>query len=352
MVLKLIDRTTKACDSVPNFLIYLPPGTLPIEYAHIPVGRYLQPTANSSSMMKVINTWLDDCNRLHSKCQEPDKLQSDEALSRFPARLLGVGPFEGYSKPYVQLKENVRGPYIALSHCWGKTRHIVTEKINIASHKKEIPLDELPKTFQDAVELTKSVGLRYIWIDSLCIIQDDIYDWKKEAAKMANVYRNAYCTIAATGSKGDQEGIFLERRTQDVFQLPYNAANTYIAATSNEDDVTAMLELHQSPLSTRAWTMQERLLSRRIVHFTDTRVIWECCTRSETEDGLLLGPDEFGSILTRSLFEFSTTRSKWTSSLEVIGRECQIPGSVEVSQLRPCNEKGVMVYQISCFTQA
>lgn len=309
------------------------------------MGRYLEPTANSDNLIKIINLWLDDCIHLHSKCQEPDKLQHDEASSRSPARLLDVGPFKGSHNSSVQLKEDICGPYVALSHCWGKMRHIVTEKLNIESHKRGIPLDDLPKTFRDAVELTKSIGLRYIWIDSLCIIQDDIHDWKKEAAKMADVYRNAFCTIAATGSKSDEEGIFLQRRRQDVFQLPYNAANTYIAATSSEDDVAAMLELHQSPLSARGWTMQERLLSRRIIHFTDTRVIWECCTRSETEDGLVLGPDDFGSILTQSLFEFSTTRSKWITSLEAVSQECRVSSLTEVSQLRTSGEGGVKTPQ-------
>ena len=340
---KYIERTMIVGYSLPEFLTHSSPGTLPVKYAHIPVGQYLEPTANSDKMLKTIKFWLDDCVQLHSKCREPDKLQHDQALLKFPARLLDAGPFEGYYNNSLKLKENVFGPYVALSHSWGKARHIVTEKVNIESHKRGIPLDDLPKTFQDAVELTKRIGLRYIWIDSLCIIQDDLHDWKKEAAKMANVYRNAYCTVAATGSKGDQEGIFLQRSPQDVFQMPYNAANTHIAATYNEEDVAAMLELHQSPLSTRAWTMQERLLSRRIIHFTGTRVIWECCTRSETEDGLALGPDDFGSILTQSLFEFSTMRSKWITSLEAVRRECRMSSSTEVSPLRMSGDDGVVL---------
>lgn len=217
--------------------------------------------------------------------------------------------------------EDFRGPYVALSHCWGTARHIVTEKKNIEVHKKSLALELLPKTFQDAVEFTRAIGVRYLWIDSLCIIQDDLNDWKREAAKMANVYQNAYCTIAATGSKGDQDGIFIPRVKQDVCSLEYIAANTTITATYIEDDVAAMKELHTSPLSTRAWTLQERLLSRRTVHFTESRVIWECRSRFETEDLLVLGPEDFGSILTQSLFEFSTTRSKWISVMEAVKQE-------------------------------
>lgn len=287
-------------------------------------------------MIKLIKTWLHDCLQLHSKCREPDLSVS----AKIPARLLDVGPLENSCNNSIRLKENVRSPYIALSHCWGTTRHIVTEKANLESHKRGIPLESLPKTFQDAVELTKGIGLRHIWIDSLCIIQDDLLDWKNEAAKMADVYRNAYCTIAASGSKSDQEGVFLQRSQQDIFEMPYHAAKTHIAVTSNEDDVAAMLELHKSQLSTRAWTIQERLLSRRILHFTNTRVIWECCTRSETEDGLILGPEDFGSILTQSLFEFSTTRTKWLTLSKAVGQECRVSSLTEVRLLITNHEKG------------
>lgn len=262
--------------------------------------------------------WFDQCIHSHQRCLQPGEPHVGDNLSRLPARVLDLRPSKSTGTNSPQLIEGFCGPYVALSHCWGNTRHLITEKNNIESHKKGIPFQDLPKTLQDALVFTKDIGLRYIWIDSLCIIQDDINDWKNEAAKMADVYRNAYCTIAATGSKGDQEGLFIQRSEQDFCLLRYNAANTYIAATYSEDDVTAMLELHKSPLSTRGWAMQERLLSQRTIHFTASRVIWECQSLVETEDLLVLGPDDFGSILTQSLFEFSTARSKWISSIKAV----------------------------------
>lgn len=280
--------------------------------------------------MKIITAWLDECIHFHQNCQEPSEAHPGKFLRKLPARVLDVGPSKG-SCDELQLTEDFRGPYVALSHCWGTTRHLVTEKNTIESHKKGIPLQKLPKTFQDAVIFTKDIGLRYLWIDSLCILQDDIKDWKNEAAKMGDVYQNAYCTIAATGSKGDQEGIFIQRSKQDAHSLWYDAANIHIAVTYIEDDVAAMKELHTSPLSTRAWTLQERLLSRRTIHFTESRVIWECCSRFVTEDLLVLGPEDFGSILTQSLFEFSTTRSKWISFMEAVSQERSVAQSSQVS---------------------
>lgn len=312
------------------------PGTPPVKDVDMPVGRCLEPIANSGNMMKIITAWLDECAHFHQDCQEPDKVHLGDSW-KLPARVLDIGPSMGSCDKSLQITEDFHGPYVALSHCWGTTRHIVTEKNNIENHKKGISFQHLPKTFQDAVILTKNIGLRYLWIDSLCIIQDDMKDWQNEAAKMADVYQNAYCTIAATGSKGDQEGIFIQRSKQDVCPLRYSAANTYIAATSIEDDVAAMLELHKSPLSTRAWTLQERLLSRRVIHFTQSRVIWECRSRFETEDLLVLGPEDFGSILTQSLFEISTTRSKWTSLMEALGKKHSISHQSKVS--KHCRKK-------------
>ncbi len=281
--------------------------------------------------MKTISGWLNECIHFHPKCQEPGKAHVGKALRKIPTRVLDVGPSKGFCFDSLQITEDFDGPYVALSHCWGDARHIVTEKNNIESHKKGIPLQHLPKTFQDAVIFTRDIELRYLWIDSLCIIQDDIKDWKNEAAKMADVYRNSYCTIAATGSQGDREGLFVQRSKQDVCPLRYNAANTYISATFMEDDVAAMIELHKSPLSTRAWTLQERLLSRRTINFAQSRVIWECGSRFETEDLLVLGPNDFGSILTQSLFEFSTTRSKWMSYIEALSQEYTMSQSSKVS---------------------
>lgn len=298
--------------------------------------------------MKTISGWCDQCIHSHQMCQQPDEEKVGNVFRRLTARVLDLRPSKSTSSNSPHLTEEFCGPYVALSHCWGNTRCIITEKNNIESHKKGIPLQHLPKTLQDAIVFTKGIGLRYLWIDSLCIIQDDMNDWKNEAAKMADVYRNAYCTIAAAGSKDDEEGIFIKRSEQDVCVLRYNAANTYIAATYAEDDVAAMLELHKSPLSNRAWTLQERLLSQRTIHFTTSRVIWECQSKLETEDLLVLGPDDFGSILTRSLFEFSTTRSKWLLSIKALRQEIMMSKSNKAGN-DTMNKRGIRTFSTLFF---
>ena len=295
-------------------------GSPQVRDTNIPEGQPLELNAASDSLKKIISGWLEECNQLHKECHESSAVEG-EVSGKLPVRVLDLGLPHDRCEPRLLEEHGFSSPYVALSHCWGLSRHIVTDTTNLELHKTRIPYSCLPKTFQDAILLTKSIGIRYLWIDSLCIIQDNIQDWKNEAAKMADVYGNAYCTIAATGSHGDQEGVFIPRAEQDVCNLKYGESNTKILVTSIEDDISALKELHSdSPLSNRAWTLQEKLLSRRIIHFTRSRAIWECRTRFETEDLLVLGPDDFGGILTRNIFEFSTNRSKWLESLKAVGQ--------------------------------
>lgn len=98
--------------------------------------------------------------------------------------------------------------YICLSHCWGDFQPIRTTTTNIEDHKKSIPWQFLPQTFQDAIDLTRFLSIRYLWIDSLCIIQDDRDDWAKESAAMASVYGNSYLTISATAAANCSKGLY------------------------------------------------------------------------------------------------------------------------------------------------
>ncbi|ORY13348.1 heterokaryon incompatibility, partial [Clohesyomyces aquaticus] len=99
----------------------------------------------------------------------------------------------------VETKEGQTGCYVALSHCWGSPENhpLETTKENYGERLAGVPLENLPKTFRGVVKITNHIGVKYLWIDSLCIIQDDTEDWKQEAAKMGAVYEYARLTIAA-----------------------------------------------------------------------------------------------------------------------------------------------------------
>jgi hypothetical protein len=100
---------------------------------------------------------------------------------------------------------------MTLSHCWGPAQLITTTANTIEQKKAGIPLEDLPQTFKDAVALTRNLGIRYLWIDSLCIKQLDKDDWEREASKMGSVYLHSYLNIAATSSAEGRAGCFKER---------------------------------------------------------------------------------------------------------------------------------------------
>jgi hypothetical protein len=161
--------------------------------------------------------------------------------------------------------------YIALSHCWGSSQTYKAEKRSIEHRMKSLQWRDIPKTFQDAILTTHSLGFRYLWIDSLCIIQDDEDDWAMESSKMSHIYANAILTIAAAAAKDDTQG-FLHGRDHIGTAIAFSGEN--LAIKIRED-------IHHNrattgPLVQRAWVFQERLLSRRILFYEEHEMVWEC----------------------------------------------------------------------------
>ena len=154
------------------------------------------------------------------------------------------------------------------------------KKENCSSLKEKISVTQLPKTFADTVLVARCLKIRYVWIDSLCIIQDDEQDWRAEAAKMWQVYANAYVNVAATSSSNSSQGLFRERNPlatkpcvavirEGHSDIPAGSYHCYNAAEW-------ISQVREAPLSQRAWVHQEWLLSQRIIHFAQDQIFWEC----------------------------------------------------------------------------
>ena len=166
--------------------------------------------------------------------------------------------------------KDLKRPYLTLSHCWGSAD---IPKLTAKQSSPIIPIDELPKTFKDAISIANFLGIPYLWIDSLCIRQDSKEDWEKEAALMNKVYENAFCNIAATASRDSHGGLFYDRDPislepcqfvyeQQVFQLISEGQWEY--------------GIDSAPLNKRGWVVQERWFSPRIIHFSREQLFWEC----------------------------------------------------------------------------
>jgi hypothetical protein len=134
----------------------------------------------------------DICQRKHPDCQHED----DERI--LPPRLIRVDEYCLVLIDSVTLPQNSR--YVALSYCWGKSMSLCTTKKTIASFRKGISLENLPPVLLDAAEVTKKLGERYIWIDRLCIQQDNALDWQENASIMARIFEQAELTIGAVSS--------------------------------------------------------------------------------------------------------------------------------------------------------
>jgi hypothetical protein len=175
--------------------------------------------------------------------------------------------------------------YVALSHCWGGSSHCRTTKSCLEQYKNALKIVALPKTVQDAIVIVRKLGLRYLWVDSLCIIQDDEDDWLREAGRMAAVYEGAYLTIAASASADGSGGCFVSREPQELVRLPCQkgdaASGHMYLGIIDEDSAQRMFH---GPLNERAWVLQEHLFARRTVHFATDQIYWEC-------DKLFIGQD-------------------------------------------------------------
>ncbi|KAK5551284.1 hypothetical protein LTR46_010645 [Exophiala xenobiotica] len=182
--------------------------------------------------------------------------------------------------------------YTALSYTWGSSAAPwKTTVSNLSARQQGFRITDLPKTLIHAVQVTSGLGIRFVWIDAICIVQDSEDDWKTEAVKMVDVYRNARLTIAADFSTGSTDRMFNRRSRPHIEGYkPFIITNTnsegmktqlYLDPTGPSSDWQGAVEHGQ--LSKRAWCCQEMLLSPRILHFAETQLFWEClhCIRSE-----------------------------------------------------------------------
>lgn len=154
--------------------------------------------------------------------------------------------------------------------------YMLTEE-RLSVMKTSIPFLELPKTFQDAMIITRCLGFRYIWIDSLCIIQNSRGDWEQEAGRMCQVFKYSACTIAATRSTNSQGGCFSKRNPH--FVQPFKVCVNHFDGPKVYDCVDETFwenDIQNGPLNSRAWVLQEMLLSPRILHFGENQIYWQC----------------------------------------------------------------------------
>jgi hypothetical protein len=247
-------------------------------------GDILNNTGNDKVLGR-LNYWLQNCLKNHPSCS------GDKDLDVYPPRLLDV------SKPMVTLLADtskiIGTPYSALSHSWGPDpQHLILTTENVTTLCECIPDDALHPTFRHAVDISRKLGIDYLWIDSLCIIQKNAQDWFEHLPIMGSIYQNCTINIAAAHGFDASAGCFSARNPIEI--APCVIELRKVTAIDNDDGKDPVIQREAVPsphllvpetlmaegvdhfhLDTRGWVCQERLLSPRTVHFAK-QLFWEC----------------------------------------------------------------------------
>ncbi|PVH71588.1 hypothetical protein DL98DRAFT_539937 [Cadophora sp. DSE1049] len=240
-------------------------------------------TTNSSTAWGTIAKWLDHCTHKHDSCAQTN----DQSGDWYPTRLLDLGAQDDDTSIVRMIEtaqERPKGPYVTLSHCWGQIWSLRLTKENRADFLVGVPA--LPKTFEEAVLASRKLG-------------GNEEDWTKEASLMHLVYSHAWCNLSATASRDSSQGLF-RNRSSILGELVVDVGASQNVALVERDFV--MHEIEDSPLQNRAWVLQERLLSPRVLHFGERQIFWECNQLTASEafpDGL---PDAVACHAIRKLF--------------------------------------------------
>ncbi|KKY39862.1 putative het domain-containing protein [Diaporthe ampelina] len=246
----------------------------------VPLGKIPSGNTQSKEAMATAKLWLKDCQDNHTTC-------GPGILVPPPTRLLEITT---QAEPEASFK--VRLVELGDTRC-----RIKTTLETLEARKTDIPWADLCRTFKDAITTAHELDLSYIWIDSLCIIQNSKEDWQNEAANMAAIYEGALITIAATRSSNHDGGCFSE------MSQAFRTHKVSLSSSSGEQDAAdekpplyfrqmiphCLTTIHSTeqaeefPLLTRGWVYQERLLSPRMLHFNNHELSWECNTLTTCE---------------------------------------------------------------------
>ena len=254
--------------------------TTPFEFSR--QRRILPGNTASNATIETVMQWMAECLTSHKQCGALTRELIP--MSFYPTRILDL------SNDVVVLREDSPFErYACLSHCWGPVTDIVkTTKATLAEFETQIPWDKLTNTFRDAIDICRRLGIFFLWIDSLCIIQDSTKDWKEQAGKMGDIYENAYVILAATKAKDSSQGCYSQTEPEFIGDALPGYPDIYIRRIL-PDLPSRWTEKRDTQLSTpllhRAWCYQEIRLARRVLHFCAQEVIWQCQAMRRSESG-------------------------------------------------------------------
>ncbi|EXK35682.1 hypothetical protein FOMG_08892 [Fusarium oxysporum f. sp. melonis 26406] len=245
---------------------------------HLGLPKLFRPS--TAPFYDLLMTWIQDCDSNHPQCRPANK-----SSVQVPTRLIDVGRVVcDNSKVYLrEAASEICHPgnelrYIALSHPWGNGTHhdhFCTTTENLDSRLSVgLEVGHFPSTFRHAIEVTRALGVPYLWIDSLCIVQGPDGDFDTEAKRMETVFSSAYCVIAASRANGTSSGFLWERPEREAVRLDGYLTNDSVYVCEAIDDFQH--DVIEGALNKRGWVLQERALAPRTIYFTENQTYWEC----------------------------------------------------------------------------
>lgn len=247
------------------------------------LARSVDGYGSSSQAIEQIQRRLQYCLANHNDCKA--------VFSGIrPRRFLLVGESTDLTVKVIQAQNLDNGdtePYTALSYCWGQDQVLKTTSANKADVEDGVPLSLLPKTITDAIRVTRELRIKLLWVDSLCLVQDEEDKLAEEIAKMHHYYGNAHITISAATAESCSDGFLQDHPTpHNDEEGEYRDGPYYFPVDLGVPERPSSLKLvmfndfKRPVVDSRAWTLQEGLLSHRLVSFTSRTVRWSCRTAS------------------------------------------------------------------------
>ncbi|KAK5449765.1 hypothetical protein LTS15_008336 [Exophiala xenobiotica] len=247
-------------------------------------GAWRSTSTASRTTIEKARHWLEECRSQHNGCSGrgvfstsgPNRLV---VLSRSPTNKLVARVCE-------QPDTGPEIEYLTLSYSWGKAKRLKLNRSTYDTFHEQVPIADLPLTLKDGIDITWRLGYQAIWIDALCIVQDDDDDWKAESAKMGHIYGNSVCTIACLTGLHSDSGIYARREPLALVPCRIQTAKGEIVffASQKDEMVARARGIRGRPqLHTRGWVVQERALSPRTLHFSSIDIFWECCSQDSME---------------------------------------------------------------------
>lgn len=268
-------------------LIYLDGVECLTEFEGFKIGRLkVHPDLGSPTQFKIASRWLHECRTSHQAC-----LMS--RIPELPTRVVDIGSPDNAVHPRLFVSKGKKADYIALSHCWGGSIDPVLTQGTYEDFQKELPVSKLAANFKDAIRIARELGIQYVWIDCLCIIQDSKEDWEIESSKMGAIYRNATLTVSALVSARSTVGI-LKSPENNFIGAPETAKLRMYEDSSKDGEVDVEWKSREeenlrvlmmnSALASRGWTLQEYILSPRNLLYGGRQIYWRCPSRMISAD--------------------------------------------------------------------